>query len=474
MAMKTQTTILLALCSLITANISIAATTIPQQNWSVWYVDSEEIAAENGMAENVFDGNAGTFWHTEWYNSAPTPPHEISIDLGGVYDISGFRYLPRQDGATNGNIASYEFYVSADGLNWGSPVASGSFAAGASEREVSFTPARGQFIRLKANSEINGKPWTAVSEINVVGVCSSPSVRITSPLSYAVLPSTTIRTIANACLDPTLYTGWGVRFTLDGVLSVNDYTPPYEATFSGVGYSNHTIQAALIDAYGNMAAGLDAFDQVEQVGIGDYYVAVGDSITFGLGDNISYDNASGDGRNTGGGYEPILNDLLTAVKGYPHTIVNQGRPGYTSSLGLKALPLILQRYSNAKYFLIQYGTNDPGVKIKSGVGLELGDYGYYGSFKDNMQRMIDLVRSKGKEPLLAKVPYALGSYSSRNAWYLEYNEAIDELALSNALKADPPDLYGYFITNEDEYSDYLHPNGYGYRSIADLWFSSLY
>jgi lysophospholipase L1-like esterase len=242
-----------------------------------------------------------------------------------------------------------------------------------------------------------------------------------------------------------LHAGWGVKFTLDGALAVNDYAPPYEATFSGAGYSNHTIQATLIDAYGNMAAGFDAFDQVEQIGVGDYYVAVGDSITFGEGDNISYDDTSGDDRNTGGGYEPVLNDLLTAVKGYPHTIVNQGRPGYTSSLGLKALPLILQRYSNAKYFLIQYGTNDPGAKIKSGVGLEPGDYGYYGSFKDNMQRMIDLVRSKGKEPLLAKVPYALGSYSSRNAWYLEYNEAIDELALSNALKADPPDLYGYFI-----------------------------
>jgi hypothetical protein len=43
---------------------------------------------------------------------------------------------------------------------------------------------------------------------------------------------------------------------------------------------------------------------------GAYYVAMGDSITRGSQDDIAYDDVSQDGRNTGGGYEPILNDLM--------------------------------------------------------------------------------------------------------------------------------------------------------------------
>ena len=56
------------------------------------------------------------------------PPHEIRIDLGKSESIQGFRYLPRQDDGANGNIGRYEFHVSSDGINWGSPVASGTFA----------------------------------------------------------------------------------------------------------------------------------------------------------------------------------------------------------------------------------------------------------------------------------------------------------------------------------------------------------
>ena len=35
--------------------------------------------------------------------------------------------------------------------------------------QVAFPPTVGQYIRLQALSEINGNPWTAVAEIDVVG-----------------------------------------------------------------------------------------------------------------------------------------------------------------------------------------------------------------------------------------------------------------------------------------------------------------
>ena len=96
-------------------------------------------------------------------------PHEVRIDLGLTYAIDGFRYLPRQDGGVNGTISGYEFYVSADGVNWGTPVTAGNFAKNTQEKEVIFAPMSGRFVRLKALSEINGGPWTSVAELSVLG-----------------------------------------------------------------------------------------------------------------------------------------------------------------------------------------------------------------------------------------------------------------------------------------------------------------
>jgi hypothetical protein len=100
-------------------------------------------------------------------------PHEIVIDLGTSYSLTAFQYLPRQDGCANGWIKQYEFYVS-------TPVASGNFdyaslsttcpgAGVPGVRQIAFPPTTGQFIRLRALSEIDDHPCTAVAEINVLG-----------------------------------------------------------------------------------------------------------------------------------------------------------------------------------------------------------------------------------------------------------------------------------------------------------------
>lgn len=141
---------------------------LPQTEWELIYADSEELVGENGKAINAFDGNATTFWHTEWKNADAPQPHEIQIDLGDNYTITGFKYLPRQDGGENGNIKDYEFYISQDSAQWGNPVSSGSFDSGSAEKTVTFMPITGQCIRLKALSEQNNNPWTAIAEINIL------------------------------------------------------------------------------------------------------------------------------------------------------------------------------------------------------------------------------------------------------------------------------------------------------------------
>ncbi len=146
---------------------------LPASGWRVLYVDSQETSCTNQAATNAIDGNPGTMWHTEWCTSAPATPHEIQIDLGASYTISGFQYLPRQDQYFNGNIRNYEFYVSTDGVNWGTPVSTGTLIASTSDKtqkQVTFTGAAGRYVRLRALTEVNGGPWTNVAELNVLGL----------------------------------------------------------------------------------------------------------------------------------------------------------------------------------------------------------------------------------------------------------------------------------------------------------------
>jgi PKD repeat protein len=149
-----------------TVTVSESGGTIPQSGWTLLYVDSEETTGEDGQAENAFDGDPDTLWHTQWLRRDPVPPHEIQIDLGATYDIGGFQYLPIQE---NGHIGQYAFYVSTDGVDWGSAVATGSFVFDLTEKEVVFATVTGRYIRLVALSEVNGNPWTSVAEINVLG-----------------------------------------------------------------------------------------------------------------------------------------------------------------------------------------------------------------------------------------------------------------------------------------------------------------
>lgn len=134
----------------------------------VVHVDSEETEGENGKGANAVDGDPSTFWHTQWQDANPEPPHEIEIQLPQSASIKGFTYLPRQDDIENGTIKDYEFYVSTDGTNFGEPVAKGSFENSKEKKTVTFTPVTCRFVKLRALSEVNGEAWTSAAEIGVI------------------------------------------------------------------------------------------------------------------------------------------------------------------------------------------------------------------------------------------------------------------------------------------------------------------
>lgn len=83
---------------------------LPRDAWKVAYADSEEVEGDDGRADNVFDLQPTTFWHTQWESARPAHPHQLVLDLGSVQTVTGVRYLPRQDSA-NGRIKDYRVYL---------------------------------------------------------------------------------------------------------------------------------------------------------------------------------------------------------------------------------------------------------------------------------------------------------------------------------------------------------------------------
>ena len=100
--------------------------------------DSEHPGNE---AFRAVDGNPGTFWHSRWRVPMTDLPHEIIVDLGACYEITGFTYLPRTDGTRNGTIKDYEAYFSEKDAVLaplakavGKPAVKGTFAKGKGDK----------------------------------------------------------------------------------------------------------------------------------------------------------------------------------------------------------------------------------------------------------------------------------------------------------------------------------------------------
>ncbi len=128
--------------------------------------DSEQ--AEYEVA-NAVDGEEGSIWHTAWGDSAPGFPHELVVEFETPRLIAGIAARPRQDGNRNGWIKAYEVLVSADGLNWGTPLAQGEFPADASPKLVKFSAVvRVRFLKLRALSGHASGPWASLAELNVL------------------------------------------------------------------------------------------------------------------------------------------------------------------------------------------------------------------------------------------------------------------------------------------------------------------
>jgi len=140
---------------------------IPRKGWKVHHVTSQETDGANHRATNAFDGRPETIWHFQYVKERGAYPYEFQVDLGKSHDVCGFCYLGRQDKEI-GRIKDYEFYVSADGKDWGQPVTAGRFRDTAALQEATFEAKAGRYVRLLAKSGIVDRPACVIAELFVL------------------------------------------------------------------------------------------------------------------------------------------------------------------------------------------------------------------------------------------------------------------------------------------------------------------
>ena len=126
---------------------------------------SSDEANEREGANNAFDGNVSTIWHTQWKKRNPGYPHFVIGDYGKTLELKGVIAIPRQD-MDHGRVRRYSLELSDDAKTWRT-VAEGELANTDDLTEITFKqtePAR--YIRFNALSPWDkSQPWASMAEL---------------------------------------------------------------------------------------------------------------------------------------------------------------------------------------------------------------------------------------------------------------------------------------------------------------------
>lgn len=124
----------------------------------------------NEAAVRAIDGNEQSGWS---FGKAAKLPQDFVIDLGSVYTLTGFRYLPIPD---TGLLTQYQFLVSEDNSNW-KTVSEGEFSNIVNNplwQTKTFKAVKARYINLRAVGVANGEQAPAYREVDVITEGSLP------------------------------------------------------------------------------------------------------------------------------------------------------------------------------------------------------------------------------------------------------------------------------------------------------------
>lgn len=330
----------------------------------------------------------------------------------------------------------------------------------------------------------------AFDDVSVDQNSGATSLVIAKPEAYSVATDGTLNVSAILMNKPVGSTAQ-VRFFLGGVACTAQPTAESQAApglFQAQCVAPANVHVQDLTAQLLLNGQTTAFSDTNvQIGSrGNNFLAIGDSITFGLGDNFNADNSDTDGwvQNMQGFEAPLSEALNQLHPEVPTIIFNSGFPGDRAHNVLWGgrLDPALEKHSDADQVLLMLGTNDVGGNVPSGTGCS--GTTCKDTFKGNMLEIIRRIRNAGKKPLVARIPPRFGDtetslYSApethaKNLKAQEVNRVItDELGL--AADEIGPDFYNAFlgagINRSSLFVDHVHPNALGYSLMAQLWYN---
>ncbi|HEY5591322.1 MAG TPA: peptidoglycan-binding protein [Paludibacter sp.] len=363
------------------------------------------------------------------------------------------------------------------------------------------------------NSALSSSNRQIIEENQISNFENSPSFQITSP-SRDVAAEPTVATISyvdqrgytvyvpyiqtsqnlsvasnNSSLIPS---GGGVKFVLNEGLSGQqvsyDMISPFTSTFNGLPKGTYTLDAYIVDSGQNVVSGSSYHDRAIDIGIGDIYVAAGDSITKGsLGTvcggaeisitdwtQTSQGTASLDNRNycqwasqVSAAYVkswmPGLNDELESYLGYPVFILNEGYAGWTAA-GYLSNPMGLTAWQSRvsglhpNKWLILLGTNDSGSTS---------------TLVTNMTNIVNSIKSTYGASS-SSIYLGLPVYAASRPFVQTIITPLQNLVTSQNLGTGP-NFNTYFFNHPELFGDNpaIHPNVSGNLQMARLWALSM-
>lgn len=136
---------------------------LDNQHWKLIAISSEN--RENGkFAQNAFDNDPATWWHSQFSNGKADPPHTLTFDLGESSKISGVVYMARQDGSRNGAVKDFTIEISTDGKTY-REITDGQFDLSKKPQTKTFAEINSRFIRVICHSDYSEQGFAAISEI---------------------------------------------------------------------------------------------------------------------------------------------------------------------------------------------------------------------------------------------------------------------------------------------------------------------